>query len=182
MPDDDPRSRKHTVRGYSGGESFSGEESEDFRTAVTLPPFVEVELVYERGQMGMETEGWHAIDVWTQNNIYSVDWSMKCVSVADRRTGKPDPAHPLLGSFLAGGQRQDADAMELTYPCPRPGQEAVFEYKDVRKHFVNTSTVTRVVLRLRVITVPHARLEPAWDRLTSSHNLPAVKNPEKRRK
>ena len=144
----------------------------DDKTGVSLPPFVEVELVYERAQVGMKHEPWRALEIWTRNRIYACDWEMTCVEVVDRKSGEPDPGHPLIGAHLAGGQKSEADSMEMTYPCPRPGTEAVFEYRSPRKGFVNTSTVTRVVLRLRVLTVPHERVEQSWETVTGSHRLP----------
>ena len=59
------------------------------------------------------------------------------------------------------------DALEISYPIPRPGNEAVFERTE-RKGFVTTSTVTRVVLKLRVLTVPHDQGQQTWDEVTSS--------------
>ncbi|MBW2461415.1 MAG: hypothetical protein JRH11_07195, partial [Deltaproteobacteria bacterium] len=50
--------------------------------------------------------------------------------------------------------------------------EAVFEYHDARKGYVSTSTVTRVVFRLRVLTVPKANVEPTWEQLTNTHRVP----------
>lgn len=158
------RAPNKTVRGVPGGPAQGDEQ-----TAVSLPPFVEVELVYERGFVGMETDNWKAFEVWTRNRIYVTDWSMRCVEVIDRKTGRVETRHALLGAYLAGGQRQEDDYMEMTYPCPRPGTEAVFEYRGVRKGFVNTSTVTRVVLRLRVLTVPRERAVPTWDELSSKN-------------
>lgn len=139
----------------------------DDPTQATLPPFVEVELVYETGKPGMQTLPWRAFEVWTRNTIYSCDWTMVCIEVIDRKTHQPDPNSKLLGCRLSGGQVQHDDSIEVTYPCPRPGCEAVFEHRD-RKGFITTSTVTRVVLRLRVLTVPHEKIEPTWDDLTYS--------------
>ncbi|HJK93097.1 MAG TPA: hypothetical protein RMH85_03740 [Polyangiaceae bacterium LLY-WYZ-15_(1-7)] len=136
-------------------------------TQATLPPFVEVELVYETGHPGMDTTPWRAFEIWTRNRIYSCDWRMRCIEVLARASGEPDPKHPLLGARLAGGQVQQDDAIEVTSPCPRPGCEAVFEHPKA-KGYVTTSTVSRVVLRLRVLTVPQKRIEPTWDDLTES--------------
>ena len=93
---------------------------------------------------------------------------MRCLEVIDRASGNAEEGHSLVGAFLAGGQRQEKDHTEMTYPCPRPGTEAVFEYRGKRKGFVNTSTVTRVVLRLRSLTVPHERAKPTWGKITAS--------------
>lgn len=135
------------------------------QTAVTLPPFVEVELVYETGRAGMPQGKWRALEIWTRNRVYSVDWTMTCIGVVDRQTMQENPNHTMLGCRLAGGQTKEEDAIEITYPCPRPGCEAVFEHT-TRKGFMTTSTVLRVVLRLRVLTVPHNQVTPTWDDLT----------------
>ena len=137
----------------------------DDATVTTLPPFVEVELVYETGRPGMDMSPWRSFEVWTRNRIYSTDWSMVCIEVRDRKTGKVDPTHTFLGAKLSGGQTREDHAIEVTYPCPRPGCEAVFEHPK-RRGFMTTSTVVRVVLRLRVLTVPHEQLDPTWDELT----------------
>jgi len=141
----------------------------DDATATTLPPFVEVEFVYETGRPGMDTSPWRCFEVWTRNRIYSTDWSMVCIEVRDRESGQVVTDHTFLGAKLSGGQTREDDAIEVTYPCPRPGCEAVFEHPK-RRGFMTTSTVVRVVLRLRVLTVPHADLTPTWDELTEPKN------------
>ncbi len=139
-------------------------------TAASLPPFVEVELVYQTGRAGMiGSDRWQALEIWTRNRIYRCDWGGKCVQVLDRGTEKA-VAHDLLGAQLAGGQSMHDDALEISYPIPRPGNEAVFERKE-RKGFITTSTVTRVVLKLRVLTVAHDQGEQTWDEVTSSRKV-----------
>ena len=145
-----------------------GDEIEfDDDTSATLPPFVEVELVYQTGRPGLvSSQRWRALEIWTRNRIYRCDWSGKCVQVVDQKTDKA-VAHELLGAKLAGGQAMHEDALEICYPIPRPGNEAVFERPE-RKSFVTTSTVTRVVLKLRVMTVRHDQGQETWDEVTSS--------------
>ncbi|MEM1415841.1 MAG: hypothetical protein AAGH15_13115 [Myxococcota bacterium] len=145
----------------------------DEPTQTTLPPFVEVELVYETGTAGMGDAPWGAFVVWTQNRVYHCDQTMRCIEVIHRESERPDREHPLIGARLSGGQVKQDDAIEITYPCPRPGCEAVFERPGV-KGYVTTSTVTRVVLRLRVLTVPLQRAAPTWDDLTASGRRPAA--------
>ena len=136
-------------------------------TASSLPPFVEVEIVYQTGRAGMvSSTRWHTFEVWTRNRVYSCDLNMVCVRVVDRKTDKAVD-HDLLGAKLAGGQAHHDDALEISYPVPRPGNEAVFE-RPARKGYVTTSTVTRVVLRLRVLTVPHEEGKATWDEVTST--------------
>ena len=143
-------------------------------TAMSLPPFVEVELVYERGPAIIEQKEWRALEIWTRNRIYGVDWTMTCIEVIDRESNKPDRKHPLLGARLAGGQAREEGTMELTYPCPRPGCEAVFEHKAKRGSFSHTSTVLRVVLRLRVVTVQPEIANHRWAELTGAHKIPPI--------
>ncbi|MAQ14024.1 MAG: hypothetical protein CMN30_04415 [Sandaracinus sp.] len=145
----------------------SEHEFGDEKTAATLPPFVEVEMVYQTGNAGMVNAArWQTFEVWTRNRIYCCDWTMKCVQVIDRLSDKAVD-HELLGARLAGGQSQHDDALEITYPVPRPGNEAVFERPE-RKGYITTSTVLRVVLRVRVLTVPHDLGKQTWDEVTST--------------
>ena len=180
-----PHKGKRTMRGFGppsrGTDSIPDtgsrelpptEGNMDEQTIVQLPPFVEVELVYERAYVGMQQQAWRALEIWTRNTIYVCDWGMTCIEVRDRKSAVPAEHHPLLGAHLAGGQKSSADHMEMTYPCPRPGTEAVFEHKPPRKGFVNTSTVTRVVLRLRVLTVPHEQTQKSWEEISGSHEMP----------
>ena len=136
-------------------------------TAASLPPFVEVEMVYQTGSAEMIASArWHAFEIWTRNRIYACDLELRCVRVVDRKTEKAVD-HDLLGARLAGGQAQHDDALEISYPVPRPGNEAVFE-RPRKKGYVTTSTVLRVVLRVRVLTVPHDLGNQTWDEVTSS--------------
>ena len=139
-------------------------ESDDV-TQATLPPFVEVELVYQTGHAGMDTSPWRALEVWTRNRIYGCDWNLRCIEVLDRESGDPELDSSLLGSRLTGGQLHTDGGIEVTHPWPRPGSEAVFEHAQ-RKGYVTTSTVTRVILRMRVLTVPQQKVERTWDDFT----------------
>lgn len=141
----------------------------DGSTLVAPPPFVEVEIVYEPGRPGMTGRGWCALQVWTKNRVYDVEWSMRCFRVQDRETERPVPDHPLLGAKLTGGRKQDDEGgLELTYPLPRPGVCAVFEKGEDPPEYVSTSEVTRVVLRLRSLSVAEQAEEPSWQELSGS--------------
>lgn len=140
-------------------------------TATSLAPFVEVDLVYQTGSAAAAQEHWRALEIWTRNRIYGVDWNMICIEVIDRETGKNDPNHALLGAHLAGGQIREDGRVELSYPCPRPGCEAVFQPPNRKGGFAQTSTVLRVVLRLRVLTVVPENTSTAWNDLTGSQPL-----------
>ena len=66
-----------------------------------------------------------------------------------------------------GGQIQSDDSVEMSYPLLRTGSFAVFEgRKGKRRQFSRTSAVTRVVLRLRVVTVTEAGFVPSWEDLS----------------
>ena len=197
MGDDDHSKRlrgQNTVHGVPGGPGGPGSPGGDNETgafdrrdpalaplqvgntSVSTSPFIEVELAYVRGSAGMPTEGWQAVEVWTQNRVYVVDWNMRCIEVIDAKTREPDRAHALLGALLAGGQVQTEDGLEMTYPLPRPGTDAVFEYTAPRAGFITTSRVSRVVVRLRVLTVAREQASSKWDEITGTHwSLPEAK-------
>jgi hypothetical protein len=128
------------------------------------PPAVDIDLVHERRTAPLPDQPWIFLEVWTRNTIYQLDASLRCVDVIDQGTRKSIGAHPLLTARLVGGQSRDGEAMELSHPFPRPGSEAVFEQVSGRQvRFSQTSTVTRVVMRLRVLTVDPEQLLPAWE-------------------
>ena len=132
------------------------------------PPLVEIEVVHRRGAAPRMDQPPQTLEVWTRNRVYVLDPHLVCVGVADLGGGPPDPRHPFVGYRLVGGQHRDGDTFELSYPFPRPGTEAVFEHPTgVRGNFSRTSTVTRVVLRLHVVTVAPSVVVPTWSTITS---------------
>ncbi len=131
-------------------------------------PLVEIEVLHQHGPAPRMEQPAQTLEVWTQNRIYTMDPSNACVLVTDRKSGREDREHPFIGFRLVGGQHRDGDTFELSYPFPRPGTEAVFEHPDSRRgNFSRTSTVTRVVLRLHVVTVAQSRVVPTWSDLTN---------------
>ena len=126
-------------------------------------PLIDVDVVHERSRVPRPAPFPGCYEVWTQNNVYAVDSRMRCVEVRERATGNVKLEHPFLGARLVGGQYQD-DAMEMSYPLPRPGSFAVFELKKRgRRQFTRTSAVERVVLRMRIVTIADGSIAPAWD-------------------
>jgi len=126
-------------------------------------PLVEVDVLHERSRMPRPPAFAGCYEVWTQNNIYAMDSRMRCVEVRERSSGTTKTDHPFVGARLVGGQFQD-EAMEMSYPLPRPGAFAVFEMrKGNRRQFTRTSSVERVVLRMRIVTIADASSAPAWD-------------------
>jgi hypothetical protein len=132
-------------------------------------PAIDVELVLERRTTPYVDRPWPAVEIWTQNRVYSLDAGLRCLEVVDKATGKPEPRHPLIGAHLVGGQHEEGDGvMELSHPFPRVGSEAVFEQQSgSNARFSHTSSVERVVLRLRVLQVTPDRTVPAWQDITA---------------
>jgi hypothetical protein len=117
------------------------------------------------------------IEVWTRNRVYTLDPMLSCVEVRDRATREVVDGHPFIGMRLVGGQHREGDSIELSYPFPRPGTEAVFERShEKRGQFSRTSAVTRVVLRLHIVTVAPGHVVPTWEEITGS--FPAFVAPE----
>jgi len=143
------------------------------QTIIAPPPFIEVELVYEAGRAGLTGRGWCALQIWTLNRVYDVDWGMRCFCVTDRATDEPIPGHQLLNAKLTGGQKRDGHQLELLYPVPAPGVAAVFEVGEGKAaEYVTTSEVSRVVMRVRVISVTEELKEPSWKGLSGSFEVP----------
>jgi hypothetical protein len=142
-------------------------------------PAIDVELVVERKTAPYVERPWSALEIWTQNRIYSVDATMVCLEVVEKATGKAEPRHPLIGAHLVGGQHEENGTMELSHPFPRAGSEAVFEQRTGAKaaRFSHTSEVERVVLRLRVLTVAPDNVISSWQDITSSFRAPVVPKP-----
>lgn len=134
-------------------------------------PAVDIDLVYEKRSAPLPDAPWTFLEIWTRNTIYALDARLSCIDVIDQATKRSLLDHPLRGARLVGGQIREGDAMELSHPFPRPGSEAVFEQAQGRHvRFSQTSSVTRVVMRLRVLTVTPDQLLPTWEEVTGSHS------------
>lgn len=139
------------------------------------PPAVDIDLVYERRSAPLPDQPWVFLEIWTRNTIYQLESSLLCIDVIDQGSRKAIADHPLRGARLVGGQSRDGDAMELSHPFPRPGSEAVFEQASGRHvRFSQTSTVTRVVMRLRVLTVEPEQLLPTWEDVSGKWDARAL--------
>ncbi|NUO54577.1 MAG: hypothetical protein HOV80_37520 [Polyangiaceae bacterium] len=95
---------------------------------------------------------------------------MRCLDVVDIGTQKSVRDHELIGARLLGGQHNESDKTHLSHPYPRPGTEAVFEQTRPKggSIFSHSSTVTRVVLRLRQLTIVTGGAEPTWDQIAAA--------------
>jgi len=140
-------------------------------------PLVEIEVIHEHGPAPHTDKPWRTLEVWTRNRVYTLDPMLSCVEVRDRATREVVDGHPFIGMRLVGGQHREGDSIELSYPFPRPGTEAVFERShEKRGQFSRTSAVTRVVLRLHIVTVAPGHVVPTWEEITGS--FPAFVAPE----
>jgi len=139
-------------------------------------PAVDIDLVYEKRSAPLPDSPWTFLEIWTRNTIYALDARLHCIDVIDQATKRSLLDHPLRGARLVGGQIREGDAMELSHPFPRPGSEAVFEQAQGRHvRFSQTSSVTRVVMRLRVLTVTPDQLLPTWEEVTGSHSAESIR-------
>jgi hypothetical protein len=133
-------------------------------------PDAEIEIVYveQSGFEAHDNESWTLFEIWTKNRVYHIDSSLTCRAVVTRSTGKAELAHPLRGARLTGGERRNKSAhlVDIYFPIPSPGTEAVFR-SDAKKQgqFAKTSTIERVVLRVRKVRVATAAEGHAWDEL-----------------
>lgn len=144
----------------------------------TGTPAVDIDLVYERRSAPLPDQPWVFVEIWTRNTIYQLDGRLMCIDVIDQATRRSQGEHPLRGARLVGGQSRDGEAMELSHPFPRPGSEAVFEQTSGRHvRFSQTSSVTRVVMRLRVLSVTPEQLLPTWEEVTGNHKLDMRRKP-----
>lgn len=187
VTDPEEKQRGHkTLRGYGpgdpGAEVEVGAGDSEEKVAPEVPrrpsaapptqgrggtPLVEIEVIHEHGPAPNTEKPWRTLEVWTRNRIYTLDPTLSCVEVRDRGSREIVHDHPFLGMRLVGGQHREGDSIELSYPFPRPGTEAVFERPDsTRGHFSRTSAVTRVVLRLHIVTVAPSSVVPTWEEIT----------------
>ncbi len=142
-------------------------------TVSNRAPPIEVEYIRETDASVSPTAA-VVLEVWTRNRIYHVDANLTCVAVINRSTGAPEEHHTLKGTRLTGGQRRSRSTMaiEIVVPFPVPGTEAVFKHAGKRgAQYGQTSTVERVILRVRKIVVGSTGAEPAWDEITGRFQI-----------
>jgi hypothetical protein len=155
--------------GAVGMGALAAPGANGMRVQPQMPPAVEIEYIHENDASAGWNTPWTMLQVWTRNRIYCIDDSLQCHEVINRETGIAEAGHSLLGTRLTGGQRRskNSTAVEIVVPFPVPGMEAVFK-RDNRRHgqYGQTSTVERVVIRMRRIRVGGGVAEPMWDGLT----------------
>jgi hypothetical protein len=127
-------------------------------------PLIEVHVSYERGSRPSASRLTRALEVVTKNHIYVLDASLRCVEVRRNSVGETIIPSPYVGARLSGGYFATDNAIEISYPFPRPGSVAVFETMKGRSRvYQRTSTVTRVDLHLSIVTVTTKRGVPSWE-------------------
>jgi hypothetical protein len=143
------------------------------QTVSNRAPPLEVEYIRETDTTISPTAA-VVLEVWTRNRIYHVDANLTCVDVINRSTGAPEAHHTLKGTRLTGGQRRSKSTMaiEIVVPFPVPGTEAVFKHPGKRgAQYGQTSTVERVILKVRKVVVGAAGAEPAWEEITGRFQI-----------
>lgn len=147
--------------------------SQQGQTVSNRAPPIEVEYIRETDASVSPTAA-VVLEIWTRNRIYHVDANLTCVAVINRSTGAPEEHHTLKGTRLTGGQRRSRStlAIEIVVPFPVPGTEAVFKHAGKRgAQYGQTSTVERVILRVRKLVVGSTGAEPAWDEITGRFQI-----------
>lgn len=130
---------------------------------------VELDEIHESGPPALLDGPWRAVEIWTHHRVYALDAYLQCTEVIDRATGKAQPDHKVLGSRLVGGQRraESGAIVQVSHPLPEPGATAVFTLAmGKRLSYSETTPVTRVVYRQRVVEVEQGERAPTWDDVT----------------
>lgn len=139
------------------------------RASVPSGAPVDIDVRREVGEPGLLDGPWVAVELWTRNRIYGLGPNLMCIEVRNRSDGVVNVEHASLGARLVGGQRRNESGLiiEVSHPFPEIGSAAVFATGlGSRLRVSETSHVTRVVIRQRVVSVgPNGEL-PSWDEIT----------------
>ena len=142
-------------------------QSGEGRNVLARTPLIEVNVSHEHGPAPSTRRLSEAVEIVTSNHVYVLDSTLRCIEVRKANTTTLVLDSSFLGSRLVGGQLNSDDAIELSYPFPRPGANAVFEVRKGRaKQFHSTSPVTKVVMRLSIVTVTRTRVIPTWEEIS----------------
>jgi hypothetical protein len=127
-------------------------------------PLVDVHVSYERGAHPNYGKLTQAVKVITRNHIYVLDSALRCVELRKSPRGEPLTQSQYIGARLVGGYFNADDAVEMSYPFPRPGAMAVFETVRGRSRvYHQTTAVKRVELFLSIVTVTTRDGIPSWE-------------------
>jgi hypothetical protein len=111
------------------------------------------------------------VEVWTRNHVYLCDAFLRCVDVRDRKTGKSESRHAVVGAQLLGGHKRYRKTVHLSRPLPLPGTQAVFlRPNDRREPQAYTSDVERVVFNYQITSLElTSDAVEAWSDVTNRH-------------
>jgi len=142
----------------------------DSEAAVSTEPFIQVEYFHDSGGEDYRLSApWWMYEVRTQNRIYCLDDKLVCMHVLDAETRQIEPSHSLHGARLLGGKVPETSggAAELSHPLPRRGAYAVFERRVGRRvNLSETSEVSGILIRLRVVDVSEPQGARVWRKVT----------------
>jgi hypothetical protein len=131
---------------------------------------IEIQIAEQPGVQSFDSASWTLFEIWTRNRVNS---DFECIAVISRATSREEPDHALKGARLTGGERRNKNAhlVDIYFPLPGPGTEAIFR-SDTKKHgqFAKTSTIERVVLRVRRVRIQTVAESQAWDERLSKSN------------
>lgn len=125
----------------------------------------ELETVEVSGGYEILAQNFRSFEVWTSKRIYGLDQHLRCVSVQNIGERKPDVRHPVVGARLMGGQTRDAGGAirQVSTPWPKKQMSAVFSVGSGKKaRIIETSAVTRMVVRFHVASVIDDAVPSAW--------------------
>jgi hypothetical protein len=146
------------------------------RTSREEPP-IEVEFVEEEGPARLLEGQWRAYEVWTAQHIYVLADDLVCLEVIDRVSGRAEVHNEIVGARVVGGEVRDRRGLirKVFHPLPHRGARAVFaKAMGERQRMSETSPVTRVVLRQRVVSLTSGAddADVSWKEITGRHELP----------
>ncbi|MFW6051321.1 MAG: hypothetical protein ACODAU_09115 [Myxococcota bacterium] len=170
------RGSRDTVRGFSTSSTLDRGRRPESTPEPARGPEVHVEHIRESGSPRLLEGRWRAYEIWTAQRIYVLGDDLECMEVIDRGSGTADADNQIVGARLVGGEARDDTGRiaQVSHPLPHPGARAVFA-KPIgeRQRMSETSAVTRVVLRQRVVTIaPPRKKRPSWRDITGRHELP----------
>jgi hypothetical protein len=173
------REGRSTRRGFSTSPRMGLDDPDTVPDAQAPAegPSIHVEIVEEKGTPRLLEGRWRAYEVWTAQHVYVLADDLVCFEIIDRRTGRAEPDNEITGARLVGGALRDrrGKIRKVFHPLPQRGARAVFaKAVGERQRMSETSPVTRVVLRQRVVSFTSGDSDPhlSWKGITGRHELP----------
>jgi len=92
-------------------------------------------------------EGCPTYEIWTARTVYEFDRELRCTAVRDPNTGKAKEHHECLGARMIGGRRFQNQHLDVSFPTPAIGHNAILGGDD--QPLIVTTPVTRVIMNLQ---------------------------------